>query len=420
METKAKPRTSQVYFGKAAVYTFGDSKLTNARQDPKPTADKPWYPWGDTNEFPQEVFDTVYENDIKPDLIETSVNMLLGDGVQYYYRVPQNGKWGKSYVIVDEVERLFEACDIQQFCIERATNLELFANAFTEGIEENGRVVNIKNKTALDVRAEFYNQALGRICNYYVSGNWKKARYIQDTDTPNCWRVPAFNKFVGQPKWLHHSKYYMPGQDYYSFPIWWFGTKKWAELSNEVPGYQLGNIKNASNLKLHIEGPASYFDDCDGDQQKELDKKKSLQKELDEKLLNVDADKRASIFYTWVEQIGGVTEEWKITPIDLNLQDKTFLDSYNVSSRANTRGHGIHPVLAGIDLGGNLGSGSEIRNLFNYQMIAKLPKKRQTFLQIFYDFKAKNKLDSRLEFEISYQQMVTGDVSSSGLVSTSK
>jgi hypothetical protein len=419
METTKKKETLVVGFSSrpnpSTIFEYVDSNIAGELPTKQTTA-QPWYPWGVNNLFPQEIFDLVYKNDIKPVLIKQSVDLILGRGlITYKEPIDEEGKKTLRLVADPEIEHFKRTNRISTYLRERAHNLELNANAFTEMIRDgSNKIAFIKNRPSTDCRAEYIKPESGLIENYYICGNWKMPKWTEGKpENSNVIKLPAFNLESEEihDHSMHHSKYYLPGQDYYSFPIWWHGTKPWAELTTQISIYQLANLKNGVNIRFHVRIPKAYFEQFPEDQREA--KKQALQDQLDEFLSG--AENASKAFYSFIQNVGGSQiEGWEIIPITYDSKDETFLKTFEVSSRANSRGHDIHPVLAGIDIQGSLGSGSEILNLYNYHTSVKTNGQREALLEIFYDIAEVNGWDPEIKFGIEYVQLTTVDKNPTG------
>jgi hypothetical protein len=398
------------------VYEYVDSGLPG-EVGKRFNEGRPWYNWGSDNLFPNEIFELVYKNDIKPELIKQQVDLILGKGVFTYKEVidPSTGKKDIQFVEDPIIKSFLRRNRIAHFLRERTHNLELSGNAFTQMVfDGNNHVQGIKNEPFQDCRAEYISPLHGRIMNYYLCGDWRNPRW--DPKKPQegtIAKIPAFDRHDPQAydKCLHHSKYYLPGQDYYSFPIWYFGTLPWAQLSTEISKFQLANLKNGMSIRFHVKIPKSYFDQFEPEKREA--KKGEIQDQLDDMLSG--STNASKTFFSYVESIGGTTVQgWDIIPITHDSKDETFLKTFDVSSRANSRGHGIHPLLSGIDIQGNLGSGSEILNLYNYHVSIKTVGQRDVVLEILYDIQEINGWDPDIKFGIEYVQMTTTDKNPTG------
>jgi hypothetical protein len=399
-----------------ALYEYVDSDISGLVPKKKNEA-RPWYNWGANNLFPNDIFKHVYLNDIKPELIKQSVDLICGNGVFTYREIIDPTTKKKTIELVDDpqINDFFYRNRIDTFFRERVHNLELYGNAFAELIPDgNNKIQWIKNKPACDVRAEYIDPSFGRILNYYLCGDWRFAIYDQSqTGGGTVDKISSFFRYdeARYDKYIHHSKYYLPGQDYYSFPIWYFGTKAWAELSTEISSFQLANLQNGMSLRFHVKIPKTYFDQFP--EEKREAKKAEIQDALDDMLAG--SENASKTFFSFIDTIGGSqVQGWDIIPINFDSKDDTFLNTFDVSSRANSRGHGIHPTLSGIDIKGNLGSGSEILNLYNYHVGVKAVGQRDVALEIFYDISERNGWDRSIKFGVEYVQMTTVDKNPTG------
>jgi hypothetical protein len=185
----------------------------------------------------------------------------------------------------------------------------------------------------------------------------------------NSVALPAFDPKRPQafPFSIYHGKHRLPGQPFYSFSSWW-GTKSWAEVANKIPAFHLEGLVNGYNIKYLFKFPDDYFDVegmDDEDEKKEY--RDSILKRIKESL----AGKKDMGVVTYYKQdvssmkaLPGV----EIIPLKNDMSDDAYVSLFNTANIAQASGHGVLPILAGIDTGGKLGgSGKELEAAAMYQ-----------------------------------------------------
>jgi hypothetical protein len=335
-------------------------------------------PWGANNLQPQDMLKLVFNNHIKPQLLLTSRDFLLGSGLGVFQRSVVEGKIRLEPVIDLEMEDWLESIDADFVLASSAYNLEYFGNYFTDISLNSAR--KIEDVTPFDctmVRAE---ETLKRKPeNYYLHPDWSNFR------PADVQKRPAYDRKdpTKYGDFLYHGRDWTPGQKYYDVPAYW-GTRKWTEVSNKIPKFHISGLDNGYNIKYHIRIPKDYFLQF-GDAKAQKVAEDQLMAGMNEMLSGVDNVDKAFVSKFGVDPLTGKSlPGWEIEPIDNKMSDKAY-DSVNSQANiAHTSGHGIDPSLAGIDTGSKLGgSGSEKRISYQLHIALRTPTKRKILLEQF-------------------------------------
>lgn len=408
--------TSKVIKETNALYLFEDSPLSSPQAQTK-SESRPWYKWGDSDNLPQEIFDRIAKNDVMFNAIETSAALLVGLGVNCYTESIVGDKRIQTPVINKDIEEFLEQTQYNSFLYRKAWNTEFCANAFSMlKFDKTGKVSEIKDYDPQDVRAEFYSPS-GIIQSYYTCGDFSTNPVYSkdDKDNKNSVFPVRSSKQIkydagNSGNFMHHSRYHMAGQKYYSFPRWWFGLDAWLQLSNLIPRFQLANIKNGISPKYLVRIPDFVFDECTDDEAKQK-KRQEIVNSIEKKLGGADnAGKTLSVLK---QMIGDKEISIDVEPIKFENLDKLFLDTFDISTRAISRAVGIDPKLAGMDSGGKLGSGSDTVQTYNFHL-AKNAYKEQVLLEELYMIKRINKWPADIKFSLGKMIFTTMDQNPSG------
>lgn len=407
------PSSEAVKVGREALYLFEDSPLSSPSRQRR-TESKPWYKWGDDDNLPQRIFDRCAQNDSMFNAIDTSASLMVGSGVYCFREVFENNEIIQVPQYVPEFEDFIEQSNYNEFLYQNDWNKEFSANSFALfKINAAGKVQEVKAYDPQDCRAEYYTG--NQILNYYTCGDFTRGKYTGKEDHENS--VHKIKSTVqidlAAPKmgnYMMHNRYHMAGQKYYSFPRWWFGLKAWLELSNLIPRFQLANIKNGISPKYLIKMPENLFAHCK-DEKEKLKKKQQLIDDFERKIAGADnAGKTIAVFKTY---IGDKEISIDIVPIDFKQLDNVFLNTFDVSARAISRGIGIDPSLAGMDSGGKLGSGSDKVQTYNFHMVKQSPKEMLSLKEL-YLVKKINKWPADLKFGLRKRIFTSMDKNPTG------
>jgi hypothetical protein len=350
-----------------------------------------FYKWGDENDLPDKINKASY-SDPMPAMIDTLVSIDLGIGYGFFKKIKDaKGEIVEQELLIDELPQemrdFFVNNNIDEFLEGRAKNLRVFANSFTSLFFGRGtqsdKIVYLKNENTQDCRLGFKklkpnnDEIISLISEYiYLCGDYSRGAYEYVTSLKNDNKrnevlvvLSAENsvlKFKNQSRIIRHTKDYQSGQDYYSVPKWYESASAWLELASNIPIFQNALLKNGIFPGYEIEIPAEIIAE-----KKAIDNEKT-EKDIKQEIVNgisetLKGSSKAGVTITHVSYLnGGVERKIKVTPIEIKASDKLFLESYDVCTRAISRASNVHPVLAGIALSSSLGSGSEIKYLYNW------------------------------------------------------
>jgi hypothetical protein len=335
-------------------------------------------PWGADNLQPQKMLELVYNNHLKPQLITTARDFVLGSRLGVFERSIVEGKERMEPVIDTEMEDWYESIDGDSALQSSAYNLEAFANYFSVlSLESKNYVEAIQNFDCTVARALVTTRP--RPEKYAFHHDWRNFR------ADECKVLPAFDpknpsKFG---ECVVHGRDWTPGQKYYDVPPYW-GTRKWTEVSNKIPRFHSSGLDNGYNVKYHIKIPMGYFDQFGDTPDKKKKAELDLMANMNEMLAGVENTDKVFVSKFAVDASGKPLPGWEIVPIENKMSDNAY-DSVNTQANiAHTSGHGIDPSLAGIDTGGKFGgSGSEKRVSYQLHIALRTPQKRKILLKSF-------------------------------------
>lgn len=255
----------------------------------------------------------------------------------------------------------------------------------------------MKWQRAKDVRAELRDNNIGKINHWFLSGEWPH-------ETSNIAEVPNFDRTnpFGKANAIYRHQLASIDKDYYPTP-YWQSNLRWLAVAKKIPEWIVSNIDNSISIKYHIEIPQEYFTSLhpienypDGVQAQQAAIKsaeETLMNNIDEMLAG--AKNASKTFYTKfaTDENGEIIPGWKFNELKNDIKDTAWLNAYGTAAAAIATAHGVPPSLQGLILSNGLGtgSGSDVREQFNFYLQLNTIIPRQTSLEWFEFIKRFNK-----------------------------
>lgn len=358
---------------------------------------KKWARWGKDNNYPQRLIDAVKSDPIAS-LMEKKIAFHYGKGLMFYKKEVKNGVENIMLLpdeeVPQEVRDFMAANDWQNFMHGIITDYEWWHMYHAQYIfTMGGKIAQVKWQRTKDVRPEKRDLNTGEINNFYLSGYWP------DPKEGEYGVVTAFNEFTKASGIKKHGGISVD-KDYFNDPAW-HGITRWLYIASKIPRWILANIDNSMNIKYHVEIPWKYFSDrCPIENYKTVaEQSEAINKLVEETFKKMDdylaGEKNVhKAFYSFINLMedGKPAPGWKITVLDNKIQDEAWLRAYGTASMAMISGVGLSPSIAGSILPNGLGSGSgsDLREQFNFyiQVMTQLP--REKTLEPFYLIKRIN------------------------------
>ena len=352
---------------------------------------KPWARWGSTNDYPQTLIDAVMA-DPAAALLEKRRAMHWGRG-QMFFNKSYDKKGNEQIEFVPEEKVPQEILDFMwlndwpNFQQGLIADFEWWHAFYVQYIKNGaGKIIEVKWQRMKDVRAARRDPASGKIGSYFLSGLWP------NPNDGEFAQVPAFDRLTGNYGIYKHELVSID-KDYYPQPAW-HGITRWLYIASKIPRWILANIDNSINLKYHVKIPLDYIlKKCpveayptDAERMKAIqDFEETLYKKIDSYLSGEKNVHKAFYSKVAVDDQGNVIPGWEILSIDNKIQDEAWLRAYGTASMAITSGIGLSPSIGGQVLPNGLGSGSgsDLREQFNFYMQVMTAQPRQTTLEPF-------------------------------------
>lgn len=429
--------TSVAYLSgaKAAITFSKDFFYEDKNARPKTiTIDKneiKYIPWGDKNNYPQEVIDMVEKNPVASPLVEFKIDLSYGSGIKLGHIVNNELiEYTLNEILSNKALR-----DVHEFIVDNNLNSEL-SEIFTDinwfyqsNIElilnkEFTRIAEISAKESVFSRYSEMEKD-GKIKYHLYSAQWDKT-----IDKDNCVvtelldlkkpgldlkrrmgikpNLDATFKAEKKARYIYPIRYSTPGRKYYPSPYWHSIIKSgWLEFANAIPSFKKAMMTNSLTVKYHVQINAEYFPRIfveEGITKKE-DKIKRKIKEYDDIqkfLIGEEQAGKPIISYFKTSPDGKIEiQDIKITPIEGKIGGEYIEDSREASAMIYTA-FNVHPNLVGVIPSKNSSnlSGSDKRELLRIAQTFQV-RKRDKVLELLELIKQINKWPQDLIIYIS-------------------
>jgi len=395
---------------KAGVYaSAGPKQLPIVRKDQEPDAQpfvrtatgNRYAKWGRNNRYPQEVVDLNNQDTTSSACLAFKIKAHFGLGLMAYKKEMQNGTEVKVPVDLaayPEIEEFLWRSDIDNYLQALATDFEWWNWGVTELIPTGDRkkVFMLNRIPVVNTRLGISDDR-GRINEVHVSPDFpfSMGKIITTKALPIVNRLKHFdlrnqNPSIEQSVYIHRQT--SVDRTYYPLPAW-HSNNKWLNTSLEISDWILSNLNNSINLKYHIEYPQEYFEmlcppdqyDTDAERLEAIKAEKdALFKSIDEYLAGTNNVGKFIHTFT-VRHPQDPTQElaFKIHVMENKTNHEAYLPAFDTSAAAIANAHNAPLDLVGLSLskGMGAGSGSNIRESFNYYMQLHVVIPRQTTLE---------------------------------------
>lgn len=338
-------------------------------------------PFGDNNNLPTIVRDTVGKHNLAPRVFTKRGMLTWGDGPILYRVVvdPKNSqRVYKEYVQDQEVQDWLDSWDYEDYLKHVMTDFNYMEGHFTKVFRSRGvrigkraTVAKLEHIHISDARFAGVNLRKNKPTHVAVS-KWGVNQLATDVD---IYPLTTRLSMLESPVSIMFSKMVGFGVKYYSSPDV-LGTLPWLRRASDVPSVLEALTNNSLHIKWHIKAPARFWE-MKEDQLKEQCTqqnkayKPGMLEELKEsvfKQLTTILGGKSNVGKFWasekiIDVVGTqiVTHEWEITPIDQKIKD--FVQAQiKISERADVTtvgGLGLHQALSNISTNGKSDSGSE-------------------------------------------------------------
>lgn len=352
--------------------------------------------WGAMNNLPMARQSLVIENNIVPQIMRTTRNLLIGSGLMLVDAEHLMGtRVLNDLPIPTAAEDFFEFNDFEDVVLPQlARDLIFNATFMPEFVRFNKqeRIRSVEAKECAHIRSA-KKDSRGKAKSWYWNGAWGKPNLMKDFTTTE---IPIWDKSPNQPRFGMLMGDRMFHDDYYNIPVW-EGSRDWIELSNLIPVFHIANLNNGFTPRWHIQFPDDYFVDArkypnidalnDEEYEAFLKETEGLRLKFLERINDVLAGAENAGNVLWTEysmnealniEVPGI----KITALKAELNHDAFMKLFDATNTANISSHGLPPVIASIQTAGRLSAGAEIRNSLLLHLIVNTPYYRKMLLKV--------------------------------------
>jgi hypothetical protein len=325
--------------------------------------------WGPKDSVLLKFHKIATESPNKWRLLKTRRDFIIGAGIDVVTREFINGQKEFNIKSDPETQKIYqwlEDSDYSKLTRAKALDYCFCGRYFIKIILELDGSVKLERVDVFHCRPAKMDPADSEIKSYIINGNFGTSYYRRVDDV----ELPAFDK-KNPTKYavsILDVKEDLPGQVYNPFSEWW-GTEAWADVANEIPKFHKSGLKNGYNVKYHISIPDDYFSKEEyepGEDEKTL--RERVLNEMGDALSGVENADKTLVTYHKVLGEGRYAESGvKITALKNEMSDDAYTKLFETANKVSASGHGVSPVLAGVDTGGKLGgSGKELEASANY------------------------------------------------------
>lgn len=311
-----------------------------------------WVPYGEDNQYPTYLIDLMNKSSKHNSLIKKKVNMTVGGG------------FVESELTKNFIDNPNGREDLNTIVYKNGYDLNTYGGFSFAGTWNNDRTAVSRltyidhSKVRIAKKGIFEDgdprklmQEKDHVPFYFTSSDW--SQYRKQAHRPKLWQGFS-EKHKDTAVQIVSVNEYRAGVDFYTYPDY-IASVDWIELDREIANFHLSSVHNGFTPSMVISFKGGVPTD---EEQKTL--KKKLQKQYG------GADNASQVFVTFSESADSSPE---FIPINLNASDERFLQLEEQIQQNIIVGHGASPILAGVAVGGKLGSSDEV--LENEQMFQR-------------------------------------------------
>ena len=363
-------------FGEQSLSSFFDLDGRSWDKDPQTVGGVSIVPWGPDDQMPRMVRDLLEKNNIGPGILARKVGLIYGQGVHMYRNQVQDNEVQQQWEEDTEVRQWLESWDSKRYvrdCLEEYVHMGgHFTRYQCAKSVRIGKpwIHSLECLPSADCRMVWPDTNrtphLDDI-RQVLYGDMERWRQLQLLPVFDRWHPTDHEVAVG-----YHSLRSF-GRNLYAISSF-HGSIPWMQDANDIAEIVRALNDNVIAAAYIVHEPQEYWRqkqqaiEADHpewtDQQvaKEIDR---LRDKITRQIADVMAGtQNAGKFFTCVDFADdlGHTQEWKIEPIELNL-DKYIAaqkDIAKMADSATTSAMGLSPALANIIIDGKSDSGSQM------------------------------------------------------------
>ncbi len=362
------------------------------------TKEVDFYPWGPSNNIPQELLKNAYKNNVVASNLDFNARIGYGEGILPVRKIfDKDGKI--TYIPLhpeesEESKEIFEFLEnsnIQLLMQEAIHDVTLLGNSFIELIMNKrlSKVVLINHKEAAFSRISVMDKDTLKSEYHGYSSKWGDATTpddvvvtpLLDFDNP-LYDYKRRNGLVALPqggkktdkstRYVLHLAMPSPGRFYYQRLYWWsIFPSHWFDFSCAIPEFKMNLMKNQMVLKYHIMINSTFFPELFKseritDEKKMIARKEKFYQDMENFLTSKEnAGKNFVSQFTTDIAKGIDRQDILIKPIESFIKGGEYIEDSEEASNAICYAMGVHPSLQGASPGKSKTiNGTEARELF--------------------------------------------------------
>lgn len=342
-------------------------------------------PWGNANNFPQEVLMRAKKSTILPTALSWKANLISKRVTPYLVDEDDDGKEILQKVRDPEILTFLDNRHFRRYVRESANDIFWFLNIFPELIvsKDRKKITHIHPNEAAYSRWGQQNDA-GVSEHVYINANWPYAS-AADKETTKIraldpyqydledWTREQSNIF----KFVYPSSYPTPGNTFYQLAHWdGIRTSGWLDVLEKVPALKKALFENQMTIKYHIQIPREYWAQEYGAawtkasaEERDVIRVNKMT-EINRRLVGAENSGIAIATEFGVSSIDMKTVEgWKIDALPDKLKDGAYLADNMEATAHLLYALGIDPALFGFaskEMGSRSGGSDKRESLLIY------------------------------------------------------
>ncbi|MFB9055076.1 hypothetical protein ACFFVB_18490 [Formosa undariae] len=340
------------------------------------------HPYGDTNNLPTIIKETVLQNHLAPGSLNKQANMLWGKGPKLYKEEFKEGELIYNWQEDAEIQEWLDSWEYEDYILKCVVDYNYLKGVFSKVYLKRG---NRSGRTEAIAKLEHMQPDKARLATHIASLENHKPTHVVITDwafknVDSILSAKAYHKFDYKKPFAHknsifYSNMYSFCTEYYTIPEL-YGSLEWIKRSTAVPVIFKALTDNSINIKYHIQSPEYFWDQAERKinescTKKGIEYKDSMLVEYQKKYLKKitavlsGQDNVGKFLHTTLRlEVDGTNllqHGWTIKEIDQNIKDYVTAQ-IKISERADhvlTGSTGVHSALANVGQQGKSDSGSE-------------------------------------------------------------
>jgi hypothetical protein len=334
--------------------------------------------FGNDNQYPNLLNNIYYSSPFHASIVNFKHLNLIGGG---YTVTPYFGATEQDLIAIKQMEYLFN-----QDIINKISTDLLIHNRICLKItwnKEHNKIIKIERIEPASVRAT--KKVEGKIKKYAVNPDWTLRINLS-----NYYYIPAFDTFAKEEKeQLFVWQGYSPGLEYYSQPTY-ANAVNWMFLDGQISYYHKSNMENSINPSVVLKFPEKFTN---------KEEEEMFITSLKKSFAGAKNAGKVMTFFAHGKDL--------LPEIDV-LQGNQLGDDFQITNETIIKNiafsHSLNPIIMGIAVPGNLGSGTELDIAYKIFQNTFVKPNQKTLNDIINFFYKENKV--KAEFALNETNII--------------